>query len=68
MSEIKLEDCKLLYEKFKKYCDNAEQHQFPMLMMIELKLNETIKNIEKVSQDELSSMFRVVNKIIGERI
>jgi len=66
MNEIKLEDCKLLYEKFKKYCEIAEQHQFSMLMMIELRLDKTIKNIDKVSQDELSSMFRVVSKIIGD--
>jgi hypothetical protein len=66
MNEIKLEDCKLLYERFKKYWEIAEQHQFPMLMMIELRLDKTIKNIDKVSQDELNSMFRVVSKIIGD--
>ena len=66
MNEITLEDCELLYKKFNKYCDTAEQHQFPLLMMIELKLNETIKNIDKINKDELASMFRVVSKIIGE--
>ena len=65
MNEITLEDCKLLYERFNKYCKTAEQHQFPMLMMIELKLKATIKNIDEISQDELKSMIRVVGKIIG---
>ena|GEM_PF-3591123 len=70
MKEITVQDCLELKEKFTKYCDTAEQHQFPMLAMVNIKLDATLAHIEKVNkvenQKEARAMFRVVLKIIGE--
>ena len=70
MKEITVQDCVQLREKFLKYCDTAEQHQFPMLTMINVKLDSTLDVIQKenkvTNQKEARAMFRVVLKIIGE--
>ena len=70
VKEITVQDCLELKEKFTKYCDTAEQHQFPMLAMVNIKLDATLAHIEKVNkvenQKEARAMFRVVLKIIGE--
>lgn len=70
MKEITVQDCVQLREKFLKYCDTAEQHQFPMLAMINVKLDSTLDVIQKenkvTNQKEARAMFRVVLKIIGE--
>lgn len=70
MKEITVQDCVQLREKFLKYCDTAEQHQFPMLAMINVKLDSTLDVIQRenkvTNQKEARAMFRVVLKIIGE--
>lgn len=70
MKEITVQDCVQLREKFLKYCDTAEQYQFPMLAMINVKLDSTLDVIQKenkvTNQKEARAMFRVVLKIIGE--
>lgn len=70
MKEITVQDCVQLREKFLKYCDTAEQHQFPMLAMINVKLDSTLDVIQKenkvTNQKEARAMFRVVLKILGE--
>ena len=70
MKEITVQDCVQLREKFLKYCDTAEQHQFPMLAMINVKLDSTLDTIQSenkvTNQKEARAMFRVVLKIIGE--
>lgn len=72
MKKVTLEDCKNLQEKFKNYTNHAEQHEFLMLAMIDVRLEATIKGIEKFpnlideKQDDLNAMFRVVLKTIGE--
>ena len=70
MKEITVQDCMELKEKFDRYCETAEQYQFPMLMMIGMKLNATINNIMAAgvveNQKDKRAMFRVILKIIGE--
>ena len=62
---ITLDECLELQRKFKKYCETAEQHEFPLLMLLDIKMEHTIRNFENTSQDELSSMFRVVSQVMG---
>lgn len=70
MKEITITDCENLYNEFKKYCETAEQHQFETLLMIDIKLTQTIEKIISVgkveNQKEIMSMFRVVLKTIGK--
>ncbi len=68
-SDITVEDCVALREKFIKYIDTAEQHEFPMLFMIHRMLNSTIEKIKIhgiTDQKDMRAMFRVVLKTIGE--
>lgn len=72
MKKVTLDDCKNLQEKFKDYTKHAEQYEFLPLAMIDVRLEATIKGIEKYPnliderQDDLNAMFRVVLKAIGE--
>lgn len=68
--EITVQDCDELYDKFKKYTETAEQHEFPRLAMIHFKLKKTLAQIHTSGivkdQKEARAMFRVVLKTIGE--
>ena len=68
--EIKIKDCEELQEKFKRYCDTAEQREFPMLSILNEKMDSTINHIKMVgrilNQKDARAMFRVVLKFIGE--
>ena len=68
--QITVKDCRELREKFSRYCDNAEQHQFPLLLITNLKMNVTMEKIEKAgkveNQKDIRAMFRVVLRIMGE--
>lgn len=70
MKEITVEDCRELRKKFERYCNNAQQHQFPLLLMIDMKMQATLEKIEEAgaveNQKDMRAMFRVVLKTIGE--
>lgn len=66
-----IEECRDLQNQFNKYTETAEQHEYPLLMIVDFKLRSTMENIEAkgvnyLPEDEIESMFRVVRKIIGE--
>ena len=70
MKEITVQDCLSLQKKFNSYTETAEQHQFAMLLMVDIKLQATIERIKEVgkveNQKDARAMFRVVLQIIGE--
>ena len=71
MKEITIEDVLKLKEKFDKYLITAEQHEFVILAMIDLKLNNTIKTIQSNNneikdQKEARAMFRTILKVMGK--
>ena len=70
MKTITIEDCKELQNEFDSYMDNAEQHEFPILLIVDLKLRHTIEQYEDAgcieNQEEARTMFRVVLKVIGK--
>lgn len=70
MREITVQDCKWLEGMFLKYTETAEQHEFPRLAMIHMKLNKTLAHVRAVGaiedQKEARAMFRVVLKTIGQ--
>lgn len=70
MKEITVQDCLELKNKFDQYCQTAEQHEFPMLAMVNIKMDVTIEKVKadgKVeNQKDIRAMFRVVLKLIGQ--
>lgn len=68
--EITVKDCEELVQKFIAYTETAEQHEFPILIIIQTKLYKTMREISKArevtDQKEARAMFRVVLKAIGE--
>ena len=70
MPEITLEDCKELLAEYEEFCNRQEQHAFPALAAINLRIDATIElleeNIHAVTQKDLRAMFRVVLKIMGK--
>lgn len=70
MPEIKVEDCKKLREEYMEFCNRQEQHAFPMLAAINVRIDVTIKALEEdanaLPQKELRAMFRTILKIMGK--
>ena len=69
MREITLEDCrKLKTHHFDKYCETAEQHEFPILLMVGTMLDKSLEEWGRTGipcQEEVRAMFRVVLKVTG---
>ena len=61
---ITLQDTILLYEEFKEFTQTAPQHMFPMLVLLDVKMERAIYHFNETSQKELEAMFRVINKVI----
>lgn len=66
------DDIKQLRQDFNNYVKIAEQHQFVVLMMVDIKFEQTEKeiasgefNIEE-NQSELRAMFRCILKVMGK--
>lgn len=69
MKIITLNDCFKLKERFMKYTENAEQHEFAKLLMLETMIDKTIEKyckLTEIPQKDARAMFRVVLKIIDE--
>jgi len=67
MKHITRKDCEKLMIEFNKYCNTAEQHEFPLLFKIQTMMEYTLAHYDRTSQNELNTMFRVVNKVIGKK-
>ena len=63
---ITIEDCQALYNKFLTYTETAEQHEFPILLKLQLMMEASLKKWKnEVNQKEAAAMFRVVKKCTG---
>ncbi len=63
---ITIQDCEKLYAKFKEYTETAGQHEFPMLLKVDLMIQASLEKWkEEVHQEEAEAMFRVVKKLFG---
>jgi hypothetical protein len=66
MNPITLNDCQNLYNKFMKYTETAEQHEFALLFQIQKMMEQSLnKWHDPINQDEAAAMFRVVKKVTG---
>lgn len=66
MKTITIEDCRNLKNKFERYCETAEQHEFVLLTILHMKLDKTLEIIEKdgeiKDQEEARAMFRTIGE------
>ena len=65
-TNITKEDAIQLRKEFLRYADNAEPHFYPILIMLNIKLDQSIDRIDTMSVEEKNSMFRTVYKVIGK--
>ena len=66
MAEITVQDCEALYDRFMKYTETAEQHEFFRLLIVHEMLNGSKRRNWDMPQKDRRAMFRVVLKTIGE--
>lgn len=70
MKTITVDDVLELRDKFDKYCERAEQHQIPILAILQMKFNTTVEHIQMVgeilNQEDARAMFRAVLQFMGE--
>ena len=70
MKKVTVADCLELQKLFEKYCETAEQHEFIILALIQLHMDNYISRLQQVgkieNQKEANTMFRVVLGAIGK--
>ena len=70
MKTVTIEDCERLRDVFHDYAKTAEQHEFGMLGLVDIKLQQTIDHYRKAgevtNQQEARTMCRVILRVIGE--
>lgn len=65
-NNITMKDCEELFNKFLKYTETAEQHEFVILARVHMMLEHTLKTWkDPIDQKEARAMFRVVLGLIG---
>ena len=65
-TNITKEDVLKLKEEFLEYAYNAEQHEFMMLAMIQIKLDQSIEEFDSMDDIEKNAMFRTIYNVIGK--
>ena len=63
-TNITKEDAIQLRKEFLRYADNAEPHFYPLLVVLNIKLDQSIDRIDTMSVEEKNAMFRTVYKVI----
>lgn len=65
-TNITKEDVLRLREELLQYAGKVEQHEFPKILLVHLKLDQSIDQFDKLTTEDLNAMFRVVYGIIGK--
>jgi hypothetical protein len=65
-TNITKEDVLNLREELLQYAEKAEQHEFPKILLVHIKIDKTIEQFDMFTNKELNAMFRVVYGIIGK--
>ena len=65
-TNITKEDAIQLRKEFLRYADNAEPTLYPILVILNIKLDQSIDRIDTMSIEEKNAMFRTVYKVIGK--
>jgi hypothetical protein len=66
MKKVTTQKLGKLIDKFYKYTETAEQHEFVLLFQVDMRIQKT--NIEEIvkNQKEARAMYRVIASTIGE--
>lgn len=65
-TNITKEDILALREELLQYAEKVEQHEFPKILFVHLKMDQSIEQFDKLTTRDLNAMFRVVYEIIGK--
>lgn len=65
-TNITKEDVLALREELLQYAEKAEQHEFPQILFVHIKIDQSIDQFDKLSDKDLNAMFRVIYGIIGK--
>lgn len=65
-TNITKEDVLGLREELLQYAEKAELHEFPKILLVHLKLDQSIDQFDKLTTEDLNAMYRVVYGIIGK--
>lgn len=65
-TNITKEDVLALREELLQYAERAEQYDFPKILFVHMKIDQSIEQFDKLGTEDLNAMFRVVYGIIGK--
>ena len=65
-TNITKEDVVNLREELLQYAEKSEQHEWTKMLFVQMKIEESIEQFDKLTTKDMNSMFRVVYKIIGK--
>ena len=65
-TNITKEDVLALREDLLQYAETAEQHEFPKILLVNIKIDQSIAQFDKLSDKELNAILRVIYGIIGK--
>lgn len=65
-TNITKEDVLALREELLQYAEKAEVREFPKILFVHIKIDQSIDQFDKLSDKDLNAMFRVIYGIIGK--
>lgn len=65
-TNITKEDVLALREELLQYAEKSEQYEFPKILFVHLKMDQSIDQFDKLTTEDLNAIFRVVYGIIGK--
>lgn len=65
-TNITKEDVLALREELIQYAEKAEVREFPQILFVHIKIDQSIAQFDKLSDKDLNAMFRVIYGIIGK--
>lgn len=65
-TNITKQEAEALRKEFLEFADRAEVYMFPLLAIVQGKLDYSIEHFEEMTISDINAMFRVVYGIIGK--
>lgn len=65
-TNITKQEVEALRKDFLEYADRAEVHIFPLLALIQGRLDYSVEHFEEMTIGDINAMFRVVYGLIGK--
>ena len=55
-----------LRQELLQYAETAQPNEFPIIFLLDMRLQKTSKAIETISPTEINAMYRTVYRLIGK--